>query len=224
VTSDKCYENREWPWPYRESEPMGGRDPYSSSKGCAELITAAYRASFFDGTAGTRLASVRAGNVIGGGDWADDRLVPDLIRGALRHEVVRVRNPTAVRPWQHVLNPLSGYLLLAQRLWADPAYGNAWNFGPGDDSARSVEWVVERVTELWGEGLESRVDAGVAGREAVSLRVDSSRARTLLSWAPAWDLDEGLRATVDWYKAYESKDDLREVVADQIAKFERSLA
>lgn len=224
VTSDKCYENREWPWPYRESEPMGGRDPYSSSKGCAELVTAAYRASFFDGTSGTRLASARAGNVIGGGDWADDRLVPDLMRGALGGEVVRIRNPKAVRPWQHVLNPLSGYLQLAQRLWDDAAYGDAWNFGPGDDSARSVAWVVERLTELWGDGLESRADTARSRREALSLRVDSSRARVALGWTPGWDLDEGLRATVDWYKAYEAKKDLQEVVADQIASFERSLA
>jgi CDP-glucose 4,6-dehydratase len=146
------------------------------------------------------------------------------MRGALRGEVVRIRNPTAVRPWQHVLNPLSGYLQLAQRLWDDHAYADAWNFGPGDDSARSVEWVVGRLGELWGDGLKSRADADPDGREALSLRVDSSRARTRLGWAPGWDLDEGLRATVDWYKAYETKKDLREVVSDQIATFERSLA
>ncbi|MGB2953026.1 MAG: CDP-glucose 4,6-dehydratase [Gaiellaceae bacterium] len=224
VTSDKCYENREWPWPYRESEPMGGRDPYSSSKGCSELVTSAYRASFFSSESGTRVASARAGNVIGGGDWAGDRLVPDLMRGALRGEVVRIRNPSAVRPWQHVLNPLNGYLQLAQRLWDEPSYADAWNFGPGDDSARSVEWVVERLTELWGDGLRTQADPGSGGREALSLRVDSSKARASLGWSPVWDLDDGLRATVDWYKAYEAKRGLREVVDDQIASFERSLA
>ena len=152
VTSDKCYENREWEWGYREDEPMGGHDPYSSSKGCAELVTSAFRRSFFADPDGPRLASARAGNVIGGGDWGEDRLVPDIMRAALAGEQVRVRNPNSIRPWQHVLNPLSGYLVLAQALWESPEHAAGWNFGPAEEDARPVGWIVERIAELWPGG------------------------------------------------------------------------
>lgn len=157
VTSDKCYENREWIWGYREHDPMGGYDPYSSSKGCAELVAAAYRNSFFNpeafGTHGVALASVRAGNVIGGGDWAEDRLIPDFMRAIMAGRAVVIRSPHAIRPWQHVLEPLSGYLLLAQHLWTDgPAFAEGWNFGPVDEDAKPVEWIVEQLTGLWGGG------------------------------------------------------------------------
>jgi CDP-glucose 4,6-dehydratase len=159
VTSDKRYENREWDWGYREDEPKGGHDPYSNSKGCAELVTDAFRRSFFSGDSTTRLASGRAGNVIGGGDWAPERLVPDLMRAALSGEPVAVRSPRAVRPWQHVLCPLSGYLLLAQALWDDPGFADGWNFGPTDEDARPVSWIVERLAELWPSGIRAVVDA-----------------------------------------------------------------
>jgi CDP-glucose 4,6-dehydratase len=183
VTTDKCYENREWVWGYREHEPLGGRDPYSSSKACAELITSAYRASFADGDR-PGIASARAGNVIGGGDFAEDRLIPDLMRGASERRVSAVRNPGAVRPWQHVLSPLSGYLLLAERLWGDLSLADGWNFGPADGDARTVQYVVERVAELWGEGLRWDVEQAPQPEETHYLKLDSSKARTLLGWVP----------------------------------------
>jgi CDP-glucose 4,6-dehydratase len=220
VTSDKCYENREWEWGYREDEPKGGRDPYSSSKGCAELVTAAYRSSFFSGVDCPALASARAGNVIGGGDWAADRLVPDLMRAALSGVPLSVRNPTAVRPWQHVLNPLSGYLLLAERLWAARDYADGWNFGPPDTDARPVRWVVERVAALWGAGLDWASDPGEHPHEAHSLKLDSSRARERLAWAPRWDLERGLAATVDWYRAYRDGADMRAFSLAQIEAYQ----
>src|SRR4051812_20762587 len=171
VTSDKCYENREWEWAYREDEPMGGHDPYSSSKGASELVTSAWRRSFFFSEDAPRLASARAGNVIGGGDWGADRLIPDVMRAALSGERVRVRNPGATRPWQHVLNPLSGYLLLAQRLWDDPAAATAWNFGPAEEEARPVGHLVETLAALWPGGLEWEHDAGEQPHEARYLKV-----------------------------------------------------
>jgi len=220
VTSDKCYENREWEWGYREDEPMGGRDPYSSSKGCAELVTAAYRSSFFSGGDSPALASARAGNVIGGGDWAPDRLVPDLMRAALSGVSLSVRNPKAVRPWQHVLNPLSGYLLLAERLWHAREYADGWNFGPPDTDARPVVWVVERVAALWGAGLRWESDPSEHPHEAHSLKLDSSRARQRLGWAPKWDLERGLAATVDWYRAYRDGEDVRAFTLAQIEAYQ----
>jgi CDP-glucose 4,6-dehydratase len=221
VTSDKCYENRGSLWAFRESEPMGGHDPYSSSKGCSELVTSAYRASFFDDPDGPRLASARAGNVIGGGDWALDRLVPDLVRGALAGEPTAIRSPGAVRPWQHVLNPLSGYLLLAERLWHDGRFADAWNLGPAEEDARPVSWIADRMRELWGEGLEWTTAGGPAVHEAAHLKVDSSKARALMGWTPPWDLDRALASVVEWFRAHGSGQDMRAVTLEQIHAFER---
>jgi CDP-glucose 4,6-dehydratase len=217
VTSDKCYENREHGRPFREDDPKGGADPYSASKACADLLADAYRLTYFGEEQSPRLASVRAGNVIGGGDWGADRLVPDLIRGALDGTPVAIRNPGAVRPWQHVLGPLSGYLTLAQRLWDEPALAGGWNFGP-EDSA-TVGAVAERVAARWPGELELEVDAGPHPPESETLRLDSSKARELLGWAPAWRLDESLEATVDWYAAFAQGDDLRSFSEAQIDAF-----
>lgn len=216
VTSDKCYENREWDWGYRESEPMGGHDPYSSSKGGAELVTSAYRRSFFSDPDGPRLASGRAGNVIGGGDWGEDRLVPDVMRAVLAGKAVRVRNPNAIRPWQHVINPLSGYLVLAQALWEDPAAAAGWNFGPADEEAQPVGQLVKRLAELWPERVEWTVDAGPHPHEAHYLKLDSSRARARLGWRPLAPLDVALAATADWYREFEAGADLRQVTLGQL--------
>lgn len=220
VTSDKCYENREWEWGYREHEPMGGHDPYSNSKGCAELVTAAFRSSFFSDPDGTLLASARAGNVIGGGDWAEDRLIPDIMRAALAGETLHVRNPEAIRPWQHVLNPLSGYLVLAQSLWESPEHASGWNFGPADEDARAVGWIVRRMSELWPDGLRVTHDAGPHPHEARYLKLDSSRARAHLGWLPAWGLAEGLSAVVEWYRRMREGDDLHTVTLEQIEAFQ----
>ncbi|MFQ5851461.1 MAG: CDP-glucose 4,6-dehydratase [Candidatus Binatia bacterium] len=224
VTSDKCYENQEWVWAYRESEPMGGNDPYSSSKGCAELVTSSYRRSFFASQARGRsvaLASVRAGNVIGGGDWANDRLIPDCIRGLMAGNEIQVRNPEAVRPWQHVLEPLSGYLILAERLWQKgDCYTEGWNFGPSEDEFRSVAWLVERVTGLWGKGARWRVQEGEHPHEATYLRVDSSKARARLGWRARLNLSDALDWTVLWYRRCQAGEDPRVVTLDQIQQYE----
>lgn len=213
VTSDKAYENREWPWGYREDESMGGHDPYSSSKGAAELVTAAYRASYFGGDDGVALASARAGNVIGGGDFGADRLVPDIYRAVAAGQPVRIRNPHAIRPWQHVLNPLSGYLRLAERAAADPSLAKAYNFGPADDDVRPVGWIVERLA------VQSETDDGPHPHEAHWLKLDSSLARTALGWRPAWDLAEGLRRTADWHRAHREGEDVGALTRAQIAAF-----
>ncbi|HET6508909.1 MAG TPA: CDP-glucose 4,6-dehydratase [Baekduia sp.] len=213
VTTDKVYDNREWPWGYREDEPLGGHDPYSSSKGAAELATAAYRSSFFSADGTAAIASARAGNVIGGGDWGEDRLVPDIYRAVAAGEAVRIRNPHAIRPWQHVLNPLSGYLVLAERIWADRALAKAYNFGPADDDVRPVGWLVEQLA------VHSEIDDGPHPHEAHWLKLDSSLARTTLGWSPAWGLAEGLRATADWYRAHRAGDDVLALTRSQIAAF-----
>ena len=220
VTSDKCYENREWDWAYREDEPMGGHDPYSSSKGASELVTSAYRRSFFAGPNGPRLASARAGNVIGGGDWGVDRLIPDVMRAALAGEPVEIRNPGATRPWQHVLNPLSGYLVLAERLCEDPAAAAAWNFGPAETDARPVGWVVERLDALWPGGLRWERDGGEHPHEARYLKVDSSRARAHLGWSPRWDLARALESIVEWYVALRAGADMRALSLAQLDAFQ----
>jgi CDP-glucose 4,6-dehydratase len=216
VTSDKCYENRGWEWGYREDEPMGGHDPYSSSKAAAELVTAAYRRSFFFEDAAAAVASARAGNVIGGGDWGSERLIPDLVRAALDGTELRIRNQTAVRPWQHVLNPLGGYLLLAQALGASREHATGWNFGPPEDDARPVEWVVERMREKWDGRPQWRPDEGPHPHEAHYLKLDSSRARERLGWRPYVALDRALESIVDWYREYESGSDMREVTLRQV--------
>jgi len=225
VTSDKCYENREWEWAYREHEPMGGHDPYSSSKGCAELVTDAFRRSFFYTADATRVASARAGNVIGGGDWAQDRLIPDVMRAVLDGRTVRVRSPGSVRPWQHVLNPLSGYLTLAQALWSSAEFAGGWNFGPVDEDPRPVRWIVQRMAASWPQQLRWDEDMQAdrpQPHEARYLKLDSSRARSLLGWRPRWGLGEGLDATVAWYRALRAGEDMATVTAQQIETYERT--
>jgi CDP-glucose 4,6-dehydratase len=224
VTSDKCYLNREWQWGYRENEPMGGNDPYSSSKGCAELVTSAYRDSFFgksDGRSGTALASARAGNVIGGGDWAADRLIPDIMRAFIAGNRAVVRNPRAIRPWQHVLESLSGYLTLAENLWhGGAAFAEAWNFGPDDSDARPVLWVMERIAAAWERADAWTVQEQQSHHEATYLKLDSSKARARLGWRPRWPLERGLRAVNDWYMAYQSGRDVALITLDQIKQYD----
>jgi CDP-glucose 4,6-dehydratase len=223
VTTDKCYENREWDWGYRESEPMGGYDPYSSSKGCSELVTAAYRRSFFQ-DAGVAVASGRAGNVIGGGDWAVDRLVPDILRAFEDLQPVVIRNPGATRPWQHVLEPLSGYLTLAEHLWRDPtAFAEGWNFGPDDGDARPVQWIAERMAALWGNGAGWQLDGAKHPHEANYLKLDISKARNRLEWRPRWDLETSLSRIVSWHQAWLGKQDMRQVCLTQIEEYMSSM-
>jgi CDP-glucose 4,6-dehydratase len=220
VTSDKCYENREWVWGYREDEPMGGFDPYSNSKGCAELVTSAFRRSFAQSAGTLAIASGRAGNVIGGGDWAEDRLIPDLMSAVVDGRPAIIRNPDAIRPWQHVLNPLSGYLVLAQRLWSSREHAGGWNFGPDDADARSVRWVIERLGEAWGEPIEWRKQEGEEPHEAQYLKLDSSKARARLGWTPTWNLSDSLASIATWYKSMRSGGDLRSDTLTQIAAFQ----
>jgi CDP-glucose 4,6-dehydratase len=235
VTSDKCYEQpapahapapahgdaaaEPERRPFVEGDPMGGSDPYSSSKGCAELVTAAYRRSFFSTPEAPRVASARAGNVIGGGDWGEDRLIPDAVRAAEAGEPLRVRNPEAVRPWQHVLNPLGGYLLLAQELARSPEAARGWNFGPPPTDARPVRAVLERLVELWGGALRWEQDGRPSPPEAGYLALDSRAAEAALGWRPAWGLDEALARVVQWHEAHRRGEDMRRVSFEQIAGF-----
>ena len=217
ITTDKCYDNREWVWPYRESDPMGGRDPYSGSKGAAELVIAAYRSSYFQGA--TKVASVRAGNVIGGGDWAADRLVPDIVRALIEQRRLVIRSPKSIRPWQHVLEALGGYLILAQHLaegaeWA----ATAWNFGPSDDDARPVDWIVERMISLWGSGGWDRAE-GPQPHEANILKLDCSKARAELGWRPVLGLDGAIDWIVQWHKTVAQGDDARAETVDQLTRY-----
>lgn len=207
VTSDKCYENQEWHWGYRESEPMGGFDPYSCSKGCAELITASYRRSFFNPeqfkTHGCALASVRAGNVVGGGDWALDRLVPDTLKAFSKGEIVNIRYPNALRPWQHVLEPLSGYLMLAEQLYSNgELFAEGWNFGPKEDNVHSVKWIVEYLKYRWGVEASWQYEEIEQPHEANFLKLDCSKAKAKLGWKPLWDIEHTLSRTVAWHKAW----------------------
>lgn len=227
VTSDKCYENREWVWAYREKDPVGGHDPYSSSKGCAELVTAAFRSSYFSASSyedhGVALASARAGNVIGGGDWAEDRLVPDILRAISVGQPVNVRSPDAVRPWQHVLEPLSGYLQLAEKLYVEgPRFADAWNFGPDDADSRPVSWIVESLTRGWGENASWKLDSAPHPHEAHYLKLDSSKARQGLGWKPRWDLRETLQRIVAWQKAYAAGHDMRGHTLQEIVDYSRA--
>jgi len=202
---------------------MGGHDPYSNSKGCAELVSTAYRRSFF-AQGGPALATARAGNVIGGGDWATDRLVPDILRAFEKGEPVVIRNPNATRPWQHVLEPLSGYLVLAQRLWDDGAsFASAWNLGPRDEDARPVQWIVERLVDLWGDGARWQLDGGGHPHEAHFLKLDISKARASLGWHPRWRLSEALDHIVTWHRAWLAGDDVRALCLRQIDKYTDTL-
>ena len=223
VTSDKCYENPETNRPLTEGDPMGGVDPYSSSKGCAELVTAAYRRTYFDPVHvdqhGVVVCSARAGNVIGGGDWSADRLVVDVMAAYLRGEPPLIRNPHSVRPWQFVLEPLSGYLQLAERAGADPVtFADGWNFGPELEDCQPVEWLVERIDRAWGGGIGWRLDERPGAHEAKLLRLDATKARTVLGWHPRLDLARALEWTVAWYKAHQAGDDLRALTLAQIER------
>ncbi|MGD1945219.1 MAG: CDP-glucose 4,6-dehydratase [Croceivirga sp.] len=206
VTSDKCYENREWIWGYRENDPMGGHDPYSSSKGCAELLTQSYRKSFFNGTDKTLLASARAGNVIGGGDWSQDRLIPDLIKAAVIGGETEIRNPLATRPWQHVLDPLSGYLMLGWKLVSgEKEFAQGWNFGPYLSSNLSVREITEEAKEFWSK-IKYTVNTNENDHhEANLLMLDCSKSNKLLKWTPVWDRSETIRKTIVWYKDFYEK-------------------
>jgi CDP-glucose 4,6-dehydratase len=228
VTSDKCYENREWVWGYRENEAMGGYDPYSSSKGCAELVAAAYRNSYFHPdkyqTHGVAIASGRAGNVIGGGDWAGDRLIPDIMRAITQGKPVNIRNPHAIRPWQHVLEPLAGYLQLAQKLYEEGAgYAEGWNFGPAEEDAKPVQWIVEKLTGAWGEGASWVLDGGEHPHEAHYLKLDCSKAKARLDWHPRWHLEDALSAIVEWHRAHRDGKDMRELTLSQISAYNKSI-
>lgn len=219
VTTDKCYENREWMQGYREDEPLGGHDPYSSSKACAELVTAAYRCSFFEAT-GVSLASVRAGNVLGGGDWAEDRLVPDFLRASDRGELLQVRSPGAIRPWQHVLDPLSGYMRLAEKLYVEGVeFAEAWNFGPSDSDAKPVCWIVERLAAAT-PGAKWQCDEARHPHEAHYLKLDSSKAMSRLGWKPRWQLEEALAKVLEWHAAWRHGEDMRGYSLAQIHRHE----
>lgn len=224
VTTDKCYENNEWDWGYRENDRLGGFDPYSNSKACSELITAAYRSSYFNpddfSQHGIAIATARAGNVIGGGDWATDRLIPDILRAILAGKPVQIRNPHATRPWQHILEPLSGYLLLAQKLYKHGyEFGESWNFGPTDNDAKPVSWIVQRLCDLSGNGASYQIDAGIHPHESHYLKLDCSKARSRLDWQPRWNLEKALQAINEWVAIYKSAGDVRKCCFDQIDEF-----
>lgn len=219
VTTDKCYENREWVWPYRENEAMGGFDPYSSSKACSELVTAAYRRSFLD-SAGIHLASARAGNVIGGGDWAVDRLVPDFLRALDAGQTLAIRSPLATRPWQHVLEPLSGYLMLAEKLFTQgTGFAEAWNFGPEETDARPVQWIVEYLCSQMPNAAW-QCEASPQPHEANTLKLDSSKAKTQLGWRAHWNLQTALGMTLAWHQAWKQNSDMAAISVQQIQEYE----
>jgi CDP-glucose 4,6-dehydratase len=224
VTSDKCYENREWHWAYREESTLGGDDPYSNSKACSELVTSSYRTSFFNPARfqehGVAVASARAGNVIGGGDWAKDRLVPDALAALQAGNPLVLRNPNSTRPWQHVLEPLNGYLVLAEALYNEgPRHAEAWNFGPYEFSDRTVGWIVDRLCGLWGLDIPKHPHSGPQPHEAGYLKVDSSKARALLGWSPKLDLEVTLQWIVDWTKVHQGGGDVKTVTLSQIRRF-----
>jgi CDP-glucose 4,6-dehydratase len=227
VTTDKCYENKEWVWGYRESEPMGGYDPYSNSKGCAELVTASYRQSFFSEKEypkhGVAIASARAGNVIGGGDWSADRLIPDAITAFESGLPLMIRNPLATRPWQHVLEPLSGYLVLAQALYDQGVvFNGAWNFGPNDADARSVQEVIELLINQWSDSAVWNQDGQPAPHEAHFLKLDCSKARQELAWNARWSLEKAIEAIVRWQDVFRKRGDIRSVMLSQIKDYQHS--
>lgn len=227
VTTDKCYENNEWAWGYRENEPMGGHDPYSNSKGCAELVTSGYRQSFFSPEKYSKhkvaIASARAGNVIGGGDWSEDRLIPDAIKAFEAKEALMIRNPLATRPWQHVLEPLSGYLILAQALYEKGVnFNGGWNFGPRDDDARSVQEVINLLIKGWGSAATWTQDQSEQPHEAHSLKLDCSKARQYLNWLPRWSLEQAIENIIQWQQAYQNQGNMHEISLKQIATYQNS--
>ena len=223
VTTDKCYENKEWIWPYRENEPMGGRDPYSSSKGCAELVISSYRASFYE-QKGVGLASVRAGNVIGGGDWANDRLIPDVLNAFRERRPAVIRNPNAVRPWQHVLEPLDGYLKLAKRLYESPSqYSEAWNFGPNEEDAVPVYIVLDKVINRWPGASWKSDPSKDHPYEANLLRLDISKVKERLDWRPRWSLNEALNHVVQWHKGWIKTGNALELCYEDILSYSRAI-
>ncbi|WP_162344230.1 CDP-glucose 4,6-dehydratase [Cyclobacterium salsum] len=210
VTTDKVYDNKEWVWGYREDEPMGGYDPYSSSKGCAELVTSAYRRSFFSHPDTPALASARAGNVIGGGDWSGDRLIPDAIKAFEKREAVVIRNPLATRPWQHVLEPLSGYLILAESLFTEGnKYAEAWNFGPEDKDCKSVQWILDEMVSIWEGAASWKLDENPQPHEARFLKLDCSKAKTGLNWYPKWEIEKVLKKILDWHDRFRNGSDMQ---------------
>lgn len=225
ITSDKCYENCEWVWGYRETDALGGYDPYSSSKACAELVAATYRNAFFNPAThaehGAALATTRAGNVIGGGDWAGDRLVPDILKALIQGESVLIRSPYATRPWQHVLEPLNGYLMLAERLYTNGiAYSGSWNFGPDSANVETVSWIADRLYSLWGNGLKWQQDEQTTHtHENTFLKLDCSKAHAKLGWKPKLDLNTTLEWIVDWTKAYQDQAEMRRFTQEQIQQF-----
>ncbi len=218
VTSDKCYENQAWPWGYRETDSIGGHDPYSSSKACQELVVSAFRQSYQEYGA-VALATARAGNVIGGGDWSDDRLIPDAIRAYTEQTFLRISNPQATRPWQHVLEPLAGYLMLAEQLCANHSLAGAWNFGPQDSDVRTVGEVVKLVSERLTGGLSWQLDARLQPHEARLLKLDCSKSQSLLGWKSRWALEQALTHTCDWYSSFYRKRDMDDISQAQIASF-----
>lgn len=227
VTTDKCYENKEWVWGYRENESLGGYDPYSSSKACSELVTAAFRNSFFSKSSGNDkyvgIASARAGNVIGGGDWAFGRLVPDVLRALGNQETLVIRSPNAIRPWQHVLEPLSGYLILAEKLFAEgEIHAQAWNFGPSEESAKSVLYILEEIKKINNE-LVWKIDNSIQLHEANYLKLDSSKARFQLGWTPVWDLETALLKTIEWHEAWRSNKNMLEMTLLQIQEHQKNM-
>ncbi|MCE5331144.1 MAG: CDP-glucose 4,6-dehydratase [Bacteroidales bacterium] len=224
ITTDKCYENKEWIWGYRENEPLGGYDPYSSSKACSELVTAAYRNSFFPPgdypKHGVAVASARAGNVIGGGDWAEDRLIPDFIKSISQNKQIKIRNPYAIRPWQHVMEPLTGYLMLAEKLYSQGVdFGEAWNFGPDDNDAKNVEWIIKTICNLWGNDPTYILDTTEQPHEANYLKLDCSKAKTKLGWHPVWNIQKALQSVVEWNKAYFNGENIKDITEQQIDEY-----
>ncbi|BBI32705.1 CDP-glucose 4,6-dehydratase [Cohnella abietis] len=224
ITTDKCYENQEWTWGYRENDRLGGFDPYSNSKACAELATSMFRDSYFNpkdyASHGLSIATARAGNVIGGGDWSEDRIIPDCIRALMEGNKLPIRNPVATRPWQHVLEPLQGYLLLVEQMVErGTKFGEAWNFGPNDDGVKSVEWLVKKIGTLWGVNDFYELAEGSNPHEATNLSLDSSKARRALGWQPIWSVERALEKTVEWFQAYQQQSDMKAVCLEQLEAY-----
>ena len=216
ITTDKVYENKEWHWAYRENERLGGFDPYSNSKACAELAVAAYRNSFF-AESETLIATARAGNVIGGGDWSEDRLLPDVFRSLIFGEKLEIRNPYSVRPWQHALEPLSGYMKLAEKLYnGEKSFAESWNFGPAEEDSKPVGWILEEIKRIWNEPVNWQIAEGIQPHEARLLKLDSAKAKNELKWSPKLSLDEAVQITVQWYRGFKDKKNLTELTGNQI--------